>query len=88
MFFRKDKSREYAAGAEAIVVKKPVLFKAEDGEVGLMVKVTAYGTGRHDQAAGLPVERLGKDHRIWRAENFAYFVRNDYYKWQHGGWVY
>ena len=75
-------------GADAIMLSKPVLYRSESGDVGLMIKFTAYGTDKPDAAMDLPVKRVGADKRFWRVENFAYFSKNEYYKWQYGGMVY
>jgi len=75
-------------GVEAIVIKKPVLFRDEEGGVGLMVTVHGYGSAAPGNDNSLQIEWVGKDNRLWKVENFAYFNRNDFYKWQFGGWVY
>jgi hypothetical protein len=53
-----------------------------------MIKLAAYGTDKPDAAMDLPVKWVGVDKRFWRVENFAYFSKNEYYKWQYGGMVY
>ena len=75
-------------GVEAIVVEKPVFFRDEAGGVGLMVTVHGFGTATPAKEKGLEIEWIGRDRDLWKVENFAYFNRNDFYKWQFGGWVY
>ncbi len=87
-YFRKEKVESLMPGIDAIIVSKPVLFRGESGEAGLMVSVTGFGTGASDSRIKLKVERMGKDKSIWKVENFAYFNRNEFYKWQFGGWVF
>lgn len=86
--FKHEKVKNLIPGAEALFVSHPVLFRDEAGDVGFMVKVTVFGAGDPGSEFNLPVEWLGSDKKIWKAENFAYFNRNDFYRWQHGGWVY
>ena len=78
----------FMPGIDAVVVTKPVLFRDETEEVGLMVKVTGFGTGEPDSKKGIETEWVGKDKRFWKAVNFAYFNRNELYRWEFGGWVY
>jgi hypothetical protein len=78
----------FMEGIDGVVVTKPVLFRDETEEVGLMVKVTAFGTGEPDSSKGIETEWVGKDKRFWKAVNFAYFHRNEFYRWEFGGWVY
>ncbi|GBD96060.1 MAG TPA: hypothetical protein ENG83_15095 [Nitrospirae bacterium] len=87
-YFQKESVQTILPGVKAVVVSKPVLFRGDSGGVGLMVKVTGFGTGKPGNEVMTPVEWIGDDRRFWKAENFAYFNRNEFYKWQYGGWVY
>jgi hypothetical protein len=75
-------------GVQALVVSKPVLYRNEKEEVGLMVKIDAFGSGEPGDKIKRPVHWLGTDKKLWKIENFAYFHRNELYQWQIGGWVY
>ncbi|MBI5409302.1 MAG: hypothetical protein HZA14_08050 [Nitrospirae bacterium] len=86
-YFTNKEIKSLMPGVEAIAVGKPVLYREESGKVGLMVKVTGYGAGEPDRGIKLPVERLGTKKQMWKAENFAYFNRNELYQWQYGGWL-
>ncbi len=87
-YFTKEDLGSIIPGINAVIVNGPVLFRNDSREVGLMVTVTGYGTGTPDSKIRLQVERMGKDKQIWKVINFAYFNRNEFYKWQFGGWVY
>lgn len=87
-YFMKDDAGSIMPGISAVIVSRPVLFRDESGETGLMVMVTGFGAGTPDSRVKLQVERMGKDKYLWKVINFAYFNRNDIYKWQFGGWVY
>ncbi len=87
-YFKRQDIQGYLPGARAIVISKPVLFRDESGDVGLMVKVTAYGQDKPKDKTGLQIEWVGSDKQIWRAENFAYFYRDDYQNWQYKGSIY
>ncbi|MEW6599921.1 MAG: hypothetical protein AB1499_03035 [Nitrospirota bacterium] len=87
-FFMKEDAGSLMPGITAVIAESPVLFRDENAAVGLMVKVTGYGKGKPDNRIGLQVEWMGKDKRIWKVINFAYFNRNELYNWQFGGWVY
>lgn len=87
-YFQKESAQTLMPGVNAVVVSRPALFRADSGEVGLMVKVTGYGTGKPGSKVNMPVEWVGDDNRFWKTENFAYFNRNEFYKWRYGGWVY
>lgn len=87
-YFKHGNVRTIIPGTSAIVVTKPVFYRSESGEVGIMVKVVAYGAGEPDKELHLEIERLSPDKQFWRVENFAYFNRNSLYKWQYGGWVF
>lgn len=87
-YFQEENVESLMPGIAAIIVSKPVLFKDESGEAGLMVSVSGFGTGALDSRIKLKVERMGKDKSLWKVGNFAYFNRNEFYKWQFGGWVY
>ncbi|TNF55613.1 hypothetical protein EP227_02250 [bacterium] len=87
-YFKRKKIRNYIPGTYAVVLSKPVLFRDEGGNVGLMVRVTAYGAGQPvDETNGI-VTLLDRNRHLWTAENFAYFFRNDLYQWEYGGMVY
>jgi hypothetical protein len=75
-------------GASAVVLSKPVLFRDESGDVGLMVKVTAYGVGNNTGKTRDTFRWLAPDKKLWSVVNFAYFSQNDYYKWEYKGFVY
>ncbi len=90
-YFLNEEIQTHLPGAHAIVVSKPVLFRDESGDVGLMVKVIAYGEGEAGKAGNKirrPIEWVRSDKRFWKIENFAYFNQDELYKWQYGGWVY
>jgi hypothetical protein len=87
-YFMKEAVGSIMPGVSAIIISRPVLFRDESGEAGLMVTVTGFGTGTPDSMIKPQVERMGKDKMVWKAVNFAYFNRNEFYKWQFGGWVY
>ncbi len=87
-FFLKQNIQAVIPGVKAAVVSKPVLFRGELEEVGLMVKVVAYGEGEPGSVIKLPVEWIGDKKDFWKIENYAYFNRSGSFKWQHGGWVY
>ena len=87
-YFMKEEVKSIMPGINAIVVSKPVLFRDGSGKAGLMVKVTGFGAGEPDSKMKPEIEWIGKDKGFWKVENFAYFNRNDFYKWQFGGWVY
>ena len=88
MYFKKERGETFMPGVHAVVVSKPVLFRDESGKAGLMVKVTGFGSGTPGSELKTPVEWIGDDGHFWKSVNFAYFNRNEFYKWQHGGWVY
>jgi len=87
-YFMKEDVGAIMPGISGLIAERPVLFRDESGQVGLMVTVTGFGTGTTDSKSRLQVERMGKDKHIWKVVNFAYFNRGDFYKWQFGGWVY
>ncbi len=86
-YFRSNDVDSLVPGAAAVVVNKPVLYRNESGDVGLMVRMTAYGTGEPDGKIRASAELLGSGTKLWRVENYAYFFRNDLYRWQYGGLV-
>ncbi len=75
-------------GAVAMTVDKPVLYRADTEDVGLMVRLNAYGSGDRDNGLTLPVEWVVKDYQLWKVVNFAYFTRRGLYDWQYGGLVF
>lgn len=87
-YFLKEKVKVLVPGTKAVVVSKPVLFRDESEEVGLMVRVIAYGEGEPGIEIKLPVQWIGEKKKFWKIENFAYFNRDGMYHWQFGGWVY
>jgi hypothetical protein len=87
-YFMKEDVRSILPGISAVIAGSPVLFRDESGGAGLMVTVIGFGTGTPDNKSGLQVERMGRDKQVWKVINFAYFNRNELYKWQFGGWVY
>ena len=87
-YFMKEDVGSIMPGISAITVSRPVLFRDDTGEAGLMVTVTGFGTGTPDSKIRIQVEWMGRDKQVWKVINFAYFNRNDIYKWQFGGWVY
>jgi len=87
-YFMKDDIGSIMPGISAVTVSRPVLFRDENGEVGLMVTVTGFGKGKADSRIRSQIEWMGKDKQIWKVINFAYFNRNEFYRWQFGGWVY
>jgi len=87
-YFTKEDAGSIMPGIDAIIAGSPVLFRDESAEAGLMVTVTGFGTGTPDSKIRLQIVRMGRDKQIWKVRNFAYFNRNEFYKWQFGGWVY
>jgi hypothetical protein len=87
-YFVKEDMESIMPGISAIIVSKPVLFRDGSGKAGLMVTVTGFGAGEPDSKMKLEIEWVGKDRSFWKVQNFAYFNRNEFYKWQFGGWVY
>jgi hypothetical protein len=75
-------------GAAGIKADKPVFYKAETGDVGLMVRVTGYGQGKPAKEIEPRIERVGLKERFWKYENYAYYVRNELYMWEFGGWLF
>ncbi len=87
-YFQNGKIQNHVPGAYALELRDPVLYRDENGGVGLMVKVVAYGEGEPGSKMRRPVEWVGTDKLFWKVENFAYFNQNELYKWHFGGWVY
>jgi len=87
-YFEKADVPSLIPGVNAVIVKRPVLYRDESGEVGLMVTVEGFGSGDPEGKTRLVVKWAGKDRRFWKVENFAYFNRSDFYTWKFGGWVY
>jgi hypothetical protein len=85
---KRKKPYRFMPGAVGIVLSKPVLFRGESGDVGLMVKVQAFGTGKPDGTMKDTVRWIGPDRKLWSMENFAYFGRNELYQWEYKGMVY
>lgn len=87
-YFKRKEFGKYDQYVDAIIVSTPVLFREGSEDVGLMVKVIAYGSGEPDSNMILPVEWVGKDNKLWKVVNFAYFNRRGIDMWQHSGWLY
>jgi hypothetical protein len=87
-YFKHGDALSYIPGTSAVAVSKPVFYRDESGEVGIMVKVTGYGEGDPGDKTPLDFEWLSQDEKLWRVENYAYFDRNALYKWQYGGMVF
>ena len=87
-YFKHGDATSHIPGTSAVVVSKPVFYKGESGEVGIIVKVIGYCEGKPDNKITLDVEWLSQDEKLWRVKNFAYFDRNALYKWQYGGMVF
>jgi hypothetical protein len=86
--FKQRKIREYMPGTYAAVLSKPLLYRDDTGDVGLMVSVTAFGAGQPGAETKGIVNVLDMNRKLWSAENFAYFFRNSLYQWEYGGMVY
>lgn len=87
-YFHKKKFGDYSGDVNAIMVSDPVLYRAESGEIGIMVKVTGYGSGKTGSGMKLHIKWVENDKELWKAENFAYFNRRGLDQWTHGGWVF
>lgn len=87
-FLLRSMVKDIIAYAGAIDADKPVLFRDQSGEVGLMVRLTAFGSGKVESGLKLPVEWIGEKKKLWKVENFAYFKRNEFYRWEYGGLVF
>jgi len=72
----------------AISADKPVLFRGTEGEVGLMIRITAFGSGEPDSRNTLPIEFIVEKNKMWKFVNFAYFNRDGLYNWRYGGLVF
>lgn len=87
--YLKEKGLEkFTPNISAMTVDKPVLFRDESGEVGLMVRINAFGSGKPADSLQLPVKPIMEKQKLWKVRNFAYFNRNDLYNWQYGGLVF
>lgn len=87
-YFQSRKIHDYIPGTYAAVLSKAVFFRDDRGDVGLMVRVTAYGAGQPEPETKGIITLIDKKRNLWTAENFAYFFRNDLYQWEYGGMVY
>lgn len=87
-YFMKTGVKSIVPDAAALTVDKPVLFRNKDGEAGLMVRISAFGSGDPGNTLNMPVEWIGENKKLWKVENFAYFNRNELYNWQYGGLVF
>ena len=92
MFIKLDLQKQNPAifmhGAAAIRADKAVLYRAGTGDVGLMVRVTGYGQGEPAKEIEPRTEWVGLKELFWKYENYAYYVRNELYMWEFGGWLY
>lgn len=75
-YFNGQNLQDVVSGAKALSLSSPVLYRDESDNVGLMVQITAYGSGRSGNKVKLPVKWLGEDKKLWRVVNFAYFSQN------------
>lgn len=75
-------------GAAGIKVDRVVLYRAETGDVGLMVRVIAYGQSEPAKEIEARIEWVDIEERFWKYENYLYYVRNELYMWEFGGWVF
>jgi hypothetical protein len=87
-YFHQREIRDYIPGAYAVVVSRPVLYRDNSENAGLMVRVTAFGAGQPGAETKGIVTLPDMNRNLWTAENFAYFFRNDLYQWEFGGMVY
>ena len=92
MFIKQDLQKQNPAifmhGAAGIKADKAVLYRAETEDVGLMVRITGYGQGEPAKEIESRVEWVGLKERFWKYENYAYYVRNELYMWEFGGWLF
>jgi hypothetical protein len=87
-YFHQREILDYIPGAYAVVVSRPVLYRDNSENVGLMVRVAAFGAGQPGAETKGIVTLLDMNRNLWTTENFAYFFRNDLYQWEYGGMVY
>ncbi len=87
-YFRIHDIDDLMPGTSAAVLSDTVLFRDEKGEVGLMVKVTAYGAGKPAANTKYKTEIVDTDKKLWKVENFAYFGRDALLMWNFKGMVY
>lgn len=92
MFIKLDLQKQHPGifmhAAAGIKADKAVLYRAETGDVGLMVRVTGYGQGEPVKEIEHRIEWVGIEDRFWKYENYVYYVRNELYMWEFGGWVF
>ena len=92
MFIKQDLQRQKPAilmhGAAGIKADKAVLYRAEGVDVGLMVRITGYGQGEPAKDIEPRIEWVGLKERFWKYENYAYYIRNELYMWEFGGWLF
>jgi hypothetical protein len=92
MFIKQDLQKQNPAifmnGAAGIKADKAVLYRAETEDVGLMVRITGYGQGEPAKEIESRIEWVGLKERFWKYENYAYYVRNELYMWEFGGWLF
>ncbi len=87
-YFKNKELVNFPPNIGAITVDKPVLFRGEEGEVGLMVRINAFGSGEYSENMQLPINPLVEEQMLWKVTNFAFFNRNELYNWQYGGLVF
>lgn len=85
---QKQTPRVFMHGAAAIKADHPVLYRVESGDIGLMIRVTGYGQGEPLKEIGAKIEWVGRKERFWKYENYAYYIRNELYMWEFGGWLF
>ena len=92
MFIKLDLQKQnpgiFMHGAAGIKADKAVFYRAETGEVGLMVRVTGYGQGEPAKEIEPKIKWVGLKERFWKYENYAYYIRNELYMWEFGGWLF
>jgi hypothetical protein len=87
-YFKQRKISDYMPDTYAAVLSKPVLYRDNSENAGLMVRVTAFGAGQPGAETKGIFTLPDMNRNLWTAENFAYFFRNDLYQWEYGGMVY
>jgi hypothetical protein len=92
MFIKHDLQKQnpviFMNGAAGIKADKAVLYRAETEDVGLMIRITGYGQGEPAKEIKPRIEWVGLKERFWKYENYAYYVRNELYMWEFGGWLF
>ncbi len=92
MFIKMDLQKQnpgiFMHGAAGIKADKTVFYRTETGDVGLMVRVTGYGQGEPSKEIESRIEWVDLKERFWKYENYAYYIRNELYMWEFGGWLF